>query len=122
MPDDWETTHGLDPSWAGDAALDSDQDGLSNLAEFLAGTDPRNPASVLRLRAAVGAGGAASLTFTATAGHTYTLFYTETLTTPVWRKLQEIPATEQDRIVEVTDPRAATGSPRFYLLRSPGGN
>jgi len=41
VPDWWEEKHGLDPSDPADAALDADADGLSNLAEFLAGTDPR---------------------------------------------------------------------------------
>ena len=41
VPDWWEEKHGLDPSDPADAALDADADGLSNLSEFLAGTDPR---------------------------------------------------------------------------------
>ncbi|MBQ3811018.1 MAG: hypothetical protein II839_09400, partial [Kiritimatiellae bacterium] len=36
----WETEFGFDPSDPADAALDPDSDGLSNLAEFLAGTNP----------------------------------------------------------------------------------
>ena len=43
MPDWWEALYGLDPSDASDAALDSDADGLANLAEFLAGSDPLAP-------------------------------------------------------------------------------
>lgn len=41
MPDAWEIAHGLNPHWAGDALLDLDGDGLTNLQEFLLGTDPR---------------------------------------------------------------------------------
>lgn len=40
LPDGYEVTHGLNPLDAADAALDSDGDGATNLAEFLAGTDP----------------------------------------------------------------------------------
>ena len=36
----WETEFGFDPLDPSDAALDPDSDGLSNLAEFLAGTNP----------------------------------------------------------------------------------
>lgn len=43
MPDEWETGFGLNPLDAGDAALDFDGDGGSNLAEFEAGTDPVVP-------------------------------------------------------------------------------
>ncbi|MCH2170734.1 hypothetical protein MK489_08105 [Myxococcota bacterium] len=38
--DDWEVQYGLDPLDPGDAEIDSDFDGLTNLEEFLAGTLP----------------------------------------------------------------------------------
>ena len=40
MPDDWETTHGLDPADPSDALLDPDVDGLNHREEYLAGTHP----------------------------------------------------------------------------------
>ncbi len=40
LPDWWEDRFGLDKYAAGDAALDRDNDGASNLKEFLAGSDP----------------------------------------------------------------------------------
>ncbi|HKS37006.1 MAG TPA: Ig-like domain-containing protein, partial [Verrucomicrobiae bacterium] len=42
MPDAFEVTHNLDPR-TNDAALDPDNDGLTNLQESQLGTDPRNP-------------------------------------------------------------------------------
>ena len=47
MPDGWEQTHGLASDNPADASADPDQDGLSNLAEYLAGTDPRDGHSYL---------------------------------------------------------------------------
>jgi len=44
MPDPFEANHGLDPT-ANDADGDLDQDGLTNLEEYLRGTLPENPAS-----------------------------------------------------------------------------
>ncbi len=40
LPDAWETTHGLNPTNALDATLDSDCDGLINLEEYLADQNP----------------------------------------------------------------------------------
>jgi hypothetical protein len=40
IPDNWEDLHGLDFDDPNDAAYDPDNDGYSNLMEFLAGTDP----------------------------------------------------------------------------------
>ncbi len=40
MPDAWELANGLNKNSAADAALDGDTDGLSNLREYLAGTNP----------------------------------------------------------------------------------
>ena len=42
MPDDWEIQYGLDPLDETDASGDLDGDGVSNLEEYLAGTDPTN--------------------------------------------------------------------------------
>lgn len=52
MPDVWEEANSLNREDAGDAMLDADQDGLNNLGEFLAGTDPNDPQSVFKLHSA----------------------------------------------------------------------
>lgn len=41
IPNKYELDHGLKPEFAGDAAQDADNDGLNNLAEYRAHTDPR---------------------------------------------------------------------------------
>jgi hypothetical protein len=40
MPDSWESQYDLDPEDNSDAALDSDNDGLTNLEEYKKGTNP----------------------------------------------------------------------------------
>ncbi|MCE5184861.1 MAG: hypothetical protein LLF76_01905 [Planctomycetaceae bacterium] len=40
MPDKWESQYGLDPASAADASRDADQDGYTNIEEFLNGTNP----------------------------------------------------------------------------------
>ncbi|MBM4148940.1 MAG: hypothetical protein FJ224_07840 [Lentisphaerae bacterium] len=47
MPDDWERAFGLNPTNTADAGQHGDSDGLHNLAEYLADTNPTNPDSVL---------------------------------------------------------------------------
>jgi hypothetical protein len=49
LPDDWQQENwGKQANWPA-ALADSDGDGATNLAEFLAGTDPSNAGSVLKL-------------------------------------------------------------------------
>jgi 3D (Asp-Asp-Asp) domain-containing protein len=43
IPDDWKVAHGIDPSDPYAAMEDPDNDGLTNLEEYQAGTDPNNP-------------------------------------------------------------------------------
>ncbi len=45
IPDSWALLHGLDPSDPAMPYEDPDHDGLTNLQEFQAGTDPNNPDS-----------------------------------------------------------------------------
>ncbi|MHA3772864.1 protein-arginine deiminase family protein [Verrucomicrobiota bacterium sgz303538] len=42
MPDAWETLHNLNPLSPNDAAGNGDADGLTNVQEYMAGTDPWN--------------------------------------------------------------------------------
>ncbi len=74
IPDWWEDLFGLNKNSAADAALDSDGDGMSNLAEFRAGTDPRNPASAFRVTSLAPAGpGAMMIAWQSVAGKNYTV-------------------------------------------------
>ena len=40
MPDDWEKEHGLNAASASDSSQDADQDGYTNIEEYLNGTNP----------------------------------------------------------------------------------
>lgn len=122
MPNVWEELHGLNPEWAGDALLDYDGDGLSNLAEFLAGTDPRDPTSALRLdaiRVHDGPTGQTVLRFVAAAGRTYSVVSRETFSEAGWAKVADVGAQGCNCPVEVVDDAPANGPARFYLLITP---
>jgi len=72
LPDWWEIWHELDRTDPSDAGLDPDADGATNLAEYLAGTDPRDAASVFRI-ASVQIGEGFTLRFESSPYRRYTL-------------------------------------------------
>ena len=71
LPDWWEDQFGLNKNDSADAALDSDGDGASNLNEFLAGTDPNDPASVFRIVTVQPEAGALRITWSTVGGKSY---------------------------------------------------
>lgn len=116
LPDDFESTHHLDPGNASDAALDSDGDGLSNLAEYAAGTDPTKPGSYLKVEH-IAANGEAVVSFVAQEGKTYAVEFSDDITTGVWTRLTQLPARSTLHIETVRDPVPAAR--RFYRLVTP---
>ena len=72
IPDNWQAAHwGASPAaWPTDAKADSDGDGASDLQEFLAGTDPTDPASALKSGLQMN-GGQIQLNWNARAGQSY---------------------------------------------------
>src|SRR4030095_12742841 len=90
MPDDWETLYNFNINNSADASQDADGDLMTNLQEYNAGTNPRDPLSYLRL-SLIRSGGS-SLTFNAVANRTYTVEYRDTLSPGVWQLLQTGPA------------------------------
>jgi hypothetical protein len=118
MPDEWERANGLNPDLASDAAGDADGDGSTNLQEYQAGTNPQSAASRLALSASTASNGAIVLRFESVAGRSYTLLYTDSLSTPDWKTLEEIPASTSSGPVQVTDAVPLASPQRFYRLQA----
>ena len=118
MPDHWELDHSLDPD-VDDADLDADADGSTNRDEYLAGTDPQDPASVLLMVAETLVDGTATLRFPVVAGQTYTVQYRGSLNSGTWLRLIDVEAQTVAREMLVTDPNAGTGDARYYRLTTP---
>jgi hypothetical protein len=102
MPNDWETRYGLNPNQPTDADLDADGDGLSNLAEHLAGTHPRDPASALTLQLAIEASAGAVVRFNAVANRSYSVLRREDAAFGPWEKVADVPAESSDRPAAVS--------------------
>ena len=99
MDDNWEMIyfHTL----ARDGTGDFDGDGTTDFQEYLAGTDPTNPADVLRLSITVAS--PATLKFIAVAGKTYTIQYRDSLGTGLWQRLADVPAQPGTGLVSVAE-------------------
>ena len=115
-PDIWETAYGFGINNPADASLDSDGDGLSNRAEYTAGTDPTNALSYLKIDS-ISAGVRASITFGTISNRTYTVQFTDALAAGAWSRLVDVPARASNRVEQVFDPNYTTN--RFYRLATP---
>jgi hypothetical protein len=117
MPDSWEQAHGLNPYFAGDAGQDADSDGMTNLQEYLAGTDPQNANSRLAVAISMTPANAARVQFNAVSNLTYTLEYRSSLSTGAWLSLSNFSAAPSNRTLIITN--SVPVPPRFYRVTRP---
>lgn len=86
MDDNWENLYFL--TTARDGTGDFDLDGMSDLAEFLAGTLPNNNLSLLKISSEVMASSVStSIEWSSVAGRTYRVQYKSSLSDPGWNDL-----------------------------------
>jgi hypothetical protein len=119
IPDAWMIAHfghptgqAADNSRAGD---DADGDGMTNFQEYLAGTDPQNSASALRITAVSRSGSSIVVSFSAVAGKPYRLEYKNAITDSTWLMVSDL-TPNSTGIAQITDS-SVTGITRFYLVR-----
>jgi hypothetical protein len=115
LSDAWESSYGFPTNDASNASLDSDGDQMSNRAEYLAGTNPTNSESFLKIELKIDS--RTVLQFGAVSGKTYTIEYSDTLPPVSWAKFVDVIGRTNDHIETIPDP---DWSPRrFYRLATP---
>src|SRR5438034_3135854 len=108
LPDDWQGQYwGANASTWPSPQADSDGDGASNLQEFLAGTDPTDPNSVLRVQLVSTAQGA-QLRWNSQPGFIYQVQVSQTLGAASW--------------TNVGTPRFAAGTTDSTVLNGTSGS
>jgi hypothetical protein len=118
MADPWETQYGFSTNNAADAMLDFDSDGMINRDEFIAGTNPTNALSVLKL--ALTATNKSVLQFEAQTNISYTVQFRTNFTAPNWNFLTNIAAQpSQVRTILVNVPYPVPDVERYYRIVTP---
>jgi hypothetical protein len=117
LPDPWEETYNLDSHDPADASADADQDGLTNLQEFWAGTDPTDALSALRLTATAAgpSAGALVLSWEAISNRSYSIQSRISFATGSWTNLLDIPSASSNRVIHATNA-TDDGDARWYRL------
>jgi hypothetical protein len=115
MPDAWEL------STAGSTNLppagDLDRDGVDNLHEFLAGTDPANSNSFLRLDAFTQAGTGRELSWSAAPYRTYDIEVSTNLMAGGWMRLGTVTNLAMADTVMFDDTSTTFPPVRFYRIK-----
>jgi hypothetical protein len=108
------------PAISGDAA-DPDGDGHTNLQEYITGTNPRDPASLLELKVmTTDRASPLHLRFTAVAGKSYSVQFNNGLSLSPWTKLSDVAPASTNRVAETLDYGPIDPGSRFYRVVTPG--
>ena len=111
MADSWESSFFL--TLARDGTGDFDNDGMSDLAEFLAGTLPNNPGSLLRMDRVTNSVVQTTISWLSVSGKTYRVQYKNQLAEPGWNDLPGDVLASGATSIKV-DTTSISQSQRFY--------
>jgi hypothetical protein len=100
MADAWEVQFGFNTNSVADGALDFDGDGMINRDEYVAGTDPTDPLSLLKIFTTTNA---SVLQFVAQSNIAYTVQYRTNFTNAAWNTLTNVTGQPGIRTVDVNN-------------------
>jgi hypothetical protein len=114
MDDDWEMAYF--ETLSRDGTLDWDNDGATDLQEFLAGTDPKNDGSVFRvLTVAPAGGGAKTLLWSGNPTRSYRAEFKDDLGAASWTALTGS-ISWNGTTASINDPTAGSATNRYYRV------
>jgi len=121
IPDWWRLAFfGHIPALVGDHSRgsdDADGDGASNLAEFFAGSDPLDPASVFKVTGVAAAGSDIKVRFSTVTNRAYQLQRRDSLDgSSTWMDIGSA-APGSGGVVALTDFSGASNTARYYRVR-----
>ncbi len=116
LPDIWENQFGFNPCDPTDRDIDPDLDGWSNWKEWIADTNPTNPASILHIAIESNIASTVSVHFDSSAQRHYTLLGSDNLQPAEWIPVPDAgPRAGVGGPDQMTDP--APEMQRFYRIR-----
>ena len=107
-----------DPQISGPDA-DPDGDSFTNEQEFIAGTDPRNPASYLHVQEVYEEGDDLVIRFLIVDDKAYTILGTDNLEAGEWERVLNLSPQGTTQMIEVLDPVINGESRKFYQIVTP---
>ena len=118
MADWWETNYsGFSTNNAADTLLDFDGDGMNNRNEYLSGTDPTNPGSIMKLSFATTNG--PLLEFVAQSNIAYSIQFRTNLVFGSWNNVTNLNSQSQTRTIQVDVIPAPLLLERYYRVVTP---
>jgi uncharacterized repeat protein (TIGR03806 family) len=116
MPDAYEDSNNFDRFDPGDAAQDADHDGMSNLQEYIAGTNPHSATSVLRIADVARFTNDVVLRFNVITGRTYAIERVNVLPPNTWLPVTNVSA-GTNTLLSVTNRNGGTNAQGFFRVR-----